>query len=536
MEATTAMSDSATTAAATDPRSPRSKSPMRRSTKLEAFDVVLFCGNEPVSQFISKVESVFVVPALQPSQRFVNTWTHAGILIDKNVLPLDCLEDGRLYLYESILCGRILNVYEYSKVLPVDHKIDPKYGFHIGPQIREWLPVVEEVGADVAVCKMDAIERERLLSPEHIEETRSKALEFYNAHKDWGYPINPLPQFAAANQDLYQALTLLRTSMQGILEKVSQVVPDAVSAKLQLSQSKEIFCSEMVAKLYGDLEVTGFCERKPPKNRFIHHSEFTPLDLEVMDVLKDGIVHVKLCGKVLLDTSRDAFGSIVTAIDHDLQKRAFPHLQVPTESWAPVHNGLLPPLATPSGYTSDGQPCYIARALIGKSLHIGYTTLDGEMHCGWEGRELRLTYDHEVLLLPADNHARFEWVTVGRLMPGFVPSRAVVGGCDAVGAPYYIARTRIAELGGVGLGALVIGRVSPSLGGARFVYKGKEVTKGGEYEVLSEKVHFLERFLLWVGTDHYLMVIVAIVVYILGVFRVHDVLLGWLFPGLFSKV
>ncbi|KAJ3241543.1 hypothetical protein HDU81_000082, partial [Chytriomyces hyalinus] len=141
-------------------------------TKLEALDTVLFCGHEPVSQFIGKVESVFVVPALEPTQRFNNTWTHAGILVDKNILPLECLEEGKVYLYESILCGTIMNIYEYSKILPLDHVIDPKYGFHIGPQIREWVPVIEEVLGDVAVFKLDKRERARLLHPDNIEKTR----------------------------------------------------------------------------------------------------------------------------------------------------------------------------------------------------------------------------------------------------------------------------------------------------------------------------------------------------------------------------
>ncbi|TPX78117.1 hypothetical protein CcCBS67573_g00584 [Chytriomyces confervae] len=501
-------------------------------TKLEALDTVLFCGHEPVSQFIGKVESVFVVPALDPTQRFNNTWTHAGILVDKNVLPLECLEEGKLYLYESILCGTIMNIYEYSKILPVDHEIDPKYGFHIGPQIREWVPVIEEVLGDVAVFKLDKRERARLLHPTNIEKTRAQILEFYDGHKDWGYPLNPLPQFAAASQDLYLALTAMKTTFETFIATLSKNLPESVAAKLQLAPTREIFCSELVAKLYSDLNVLGFSEDRPPKKRFIHSSEFTPLDLEVMEALNGQCTYVKLCGKMLLDYEQDPDGSCVRSIDKELQKCAFPYLSVPNEGWAPVRNNILPLDATPSGYTPEGDPVYISRALIGKSLSVGYTTRKGIMKAGWEGAELNIAYDHEVFVIKEGVKSQYEWVKVGKLMPGFVPSLAIVAGCDEVGKPFYIARARIVEAGCFDLGALAIGRVSPKLGGARFLHQGKEIALSGEYEVLSRKVHFLERFLLYFGAQNYLVILLAILFYVMGTLRVHEHFLQWLVPGL----
>ncbi|KAI9340899.1 hypothetical protein BDR26DRAFT_861038 [Obelidium mucronatum] len=498
-----------------------------QSTRIEALDTILFNGREPVSAFISKVESVFVVPVLKPDQRFRETWTHAGILVDKNVLPLPCLEEGKLYIFESILCGRILG-YQYSSVMCVDHEIDPKRGFHIGPQIRELLPVIEEVAADVAVFKLDPKEQSRLLSPEGIEKTREWMLSFYKSHQDWSYPLNPLPQFAAASVDLYAALTSFRQRVETLLKSIP-------GTSGLLAPSKEIFCSEMVAKIYMQLGVQGFCESRPPKNnrRLMHFTEFTPLDLEVMDVLKGDsshVVYIKLSGKILFDLEKDGNGRLVREVEPELQKTAFPYLKITSEHWERIQNGTIPPSASPSGHTHDGKPIYISRALVGKALQIGYTDGSGVMKVGWEGIGLSISYDHEILSLSTNETTDFEWVQSGKLLMGAVPTKALVGGCDVEGRPHYIARCRIVEPGNAAsLGNLVVGPVSPSLGGAKFVVNGKEVTRVGDYEVLCRKTHFLERFVYGLGTDHYLVIFFAIVCYFLGSIKAHQVVLDWFF-------
>ncbi|KAJ3081813.1 hypothetical protein HDU79_009946 [Rhizoclosmatium sp. JEL0117] len=493
--------------------------------RIGALDTVLFNGTEAVSAFIAKVESVYVVPVLPSNRRFHKAWTHSGILVDKNVLPLPCLEEGKLYIYESILCGNILG-YEYSKVMSVDQEINPKFPFHIGPQIREWIPVVEEVGADVAVFRLSDEERDRLLV-KNIESTRKTMLDFYNGHKDWGYPLNPLPQFAAASNELYAALTAFRSRFEAVVKNLPG------SAKL-LEHSKEIFCSEMVAKLYMDLEVEGFCEAKKPKlRRLMHYTEFTPLDLEVMEVLRGAsssrAIYAKLKGKVFFDLESDKNGHDLLPVDLDLQKVAFPYLAASKDHWIPASNGKIPSGIVPSGYTSDGHPVYISRAVIGPSLNIGYTDNSGQMKTGWEGVELKIEYDHEVLNLTAQTD--FEWVRSGKLLLGNVPRSAIVGGCDSEGKPYYIARCRFTEPGSSGIGSLLVGPVSPGLNGARFVLNGKEVAKAGEYEVLCRKTHFLERLFFGLGTDHFLVLLVAVLFYVLGQHNTHQLVLDALVPS-----
>ncbi|KAJ3339456.1 hypothetical protein HDU83_007645 [Entophlyctis luteolus] len=489
-----------------------------RKRRVEALDTVLFHGDELVSQFIAKVESVFVVPSLNPNQRFHKLWTHSGILVDKNVLPLDCLEPDKLYIYESIVCGNILNVYQYSKVLCVDHEINANLGFYIGPLIREWVPVVDEVGGDVAVIKLAQSERDRLYAD--LDGLRQDMLRFYNAHSDWGYPMVPLPQFAAASQDLYNAMLSIQERVKSVLEKIP-------GTSALMHPAKEIFCSEMVAKLYGELGVGGFSEERGlygKQKKFMKYSEYTPLDLEVVDSLKgasgSGVIYAKLKGKVLLDLDDDPFGRKVMSIHPTLQQVVFPYLKISNENWEPVRSGVLPSLAFPSGYTIDGTPTYISRSLIGDNLIVGYTSPDGVMKAAWEGLELPIEYDHELLVIK--NPSDFEWVQSGKLLMGAVPRQAIGAGCDASGNVHYIARTRLMDSGTIGLGALVLGRVSPSLGGARFVHQGKEVTKFGDYEVLCKRAHFLDRVFFGIGMELVIAILFAIFCYLLGVIRVHE--------------
>ncbi|KAJ3064630.1 hypothetical protein HDU98_011973 [Podochytrium sp. JEL0797] len=480
----------------------------KQKRQLEALDTILFNGKEVVSAFIAKVESVFVVPNLADHQRFHATWTHAGMIVDRNVLPLDCLEPGKLYIFESILCGKILE-YEYSKVMCVDRI--PIRGYCIGPQLRPLVEVVEEVGADVAVFKLSKSEHERLLVKD-IVATRKAMLAFYKAHQDWGYPLNPLPQFAAASAELYSAVARFRKSTESMLKSIP-------GTEALMQPNKQIFCSEMVAKIYDEaLQVHGFCQHKKQTNmKFKHHTEYTPLDLEVMEVLK-GPTYLKLGNKMLFDLDADKHGRQVSAVDHDFQTQHFPFLRIPNDNWEPVRDRVIPPNATPSGYLSDGRPIYISRAVVGKALNIGYHC-DDFMITGWEGVQLKITYDHEVLSV--SNGCDLEWAKSGKYMLGAVPYKAIVGGCDSNGIPYYIARYRIVDPGSPSLGNLAIGPVSTSLGGAKFVVNGKEVTFTGDYEVLCRKIYVLERFFYGFGTDHYIVLLLAIAIYFAGVHQVH---------------
>ncbi|KAJ3079431.1 hypothetical protein HDU99_010915, partial [Rhizoclosmatium hyalinum] len=173
------------------------------STMPQPLDAVLFAGADPVANFIKKIELHEVVPRLDTP--FHELWTHAGILVDKSVLPLDCLEEGKLYLYESVFSGEVAG-YVYSKVLPVDHPTKPG-SFHLGPQIRDFAAVVKEGDSDVGICPLTP--EERAFMEARLKENPTLLLDLYNKYHEFGYPItNLLPVVASASQSLYKDLEI----------------------------------------------------------------------------------------------------------------------------------------------------------------------------------------------------------------------------------------------------------------------------------------------------------------------------------------
>ncbi|KAJ3267891.1 hypothetical protein HDU76_011565, partial [Blyttiomyces sp. JEL0837] len=194
-----------------------------------------------------------------------------------------------------------------SQVLPVDHPTK-KGSYHLGPQVRDFYAVtLESVGTTIGICQMDPTEREKLLSPQNIARTRSIMLEFYNKYKTWGYPLfNPLPALAAASPGLYKNLSGLREFFD---KKPNERSRDAGGSGSggnsgNNNESGKVFCSEMVAMLYRDLGVRGFNEHVKP-------NEFTPLELEVMDVFGGRVVYARV-GESLMLTSSD--GRIVAGL------------------------------------------------------------------------------------------------------------------------------------------------------------------------------------------------------------------------------
>ncbi|KAJ3290689.1 hypothetical protein HDU79_003007 [Rhizoclosmatium sp. JEL0117] len=223
---------------------------------LKPLDTVLFSGSDPVANFIKKIELHEVVPHLDTP--FHNLWTHAGILVDKSVLPLDCLEEGKLYLYESVFSGEVAG-YVYSKVLPIDHPTEPG-SFHLGPQIRDFAAVVNEGDSDVGICPLTP--SERAFMEKRLKDNPNLLLDLYNYYKDFGYPItNILPVIASASKSLYEDLEYFNSITTSFFPHPSQ------------SKKDTVFCSELVSIIYKTIGYKTFNLSSP--------DTFTPLALEV---------------------------------------------------------------------------------------------------------------------------------------------------------------------------------------------------------------------------------------------------------------
>ncbi|KAJ3216943.1 hypothetical protein HDU67_008762 [Dinochytrium kinnereticum] len=419
--------------------------------QLQPLDLVLFNGKDPVASFIRKVQRNQVVPHLD--RPFHALWTHAGILVDKTILPLDCLEPNKLYLYESIFSGEVAG-YVYSKVLPLDHAV--KQGsFHLGPQVRDFAAVVEEADSDVAICPLSTTERKRIMK--HLDEDPMAFMNLYEKYKTFGYPLAILPQLAAANDALFKQLDDVRSFMASTF-----------NLQQKKAESKEVFCSELVAILYRAFSIDSFTKLDPGK--------FTPLEVEVAPEFEGKCYYVKENKKVLLKDSQKVPTECLTTRYHNMV-RSFTN----PEQWVKVTPGSpFPDNAEAAGQDIDGKPLYIARAKIGAAVHVGKTMVEPRVaFIPYDGNEMNIRYEHEVLV----SLKNMAWVAA---KDGEIPPNAIAAGFEEDGDTLHIARGEVSKGGFMNFGAkksVVPGKISKDMGGANLPFNGKEV-KVKNYEVL----------------------------------------------------
>ncbi|KAI9337910.1 hypothetical protein DFJ73DRAFT_848648 [Zopfochytrium polystomum] len=394
---------------------------------LKPFDLVLFLGNDPVGKFIQSVELHDVVPGLK--RPFHNLWTHAGMLVDKSVLNLPFLEEGKIYLYESIFSGEVLG-YVYSKVLPLDHDTS-KTGFHLGPQIRDFEAVVKEVDSDVAICPLDETSRERIRDllakdPDHF-------LKIYNHYKDFSYPMSVVPQLAAASEKLYKKLESVKATL-------TTHFPSHTSKK------DAVFCSELVAIIYQGLLVTSFQNVDPGRH--------TPLSVEVQPEFDGRLFYAKEDKMELLKHGK----KVPTKERVTRGMQWFTNLLHHVDWTEMPPDGGVPPNSTAAGYDIDNAPLYVCRVRIGDAVVVGKVRGDvppnglhahqppdltppndgekGPAIVTYKGDEVQIHFGHEVL-------TTFKNTTWTAAKDGKIPESAVPGGVDDEGKVLYIARAKM---------------------------------------------------------------------------------------------
>ncbi|KAJ3288523.1 hypothetical protein HDU79_004797 [Rhizoclosmatium sp. JEL0117] len=423
---------------------------------LKPLDAVLFAGNDPVANLIKRITLHEVVPTID--RPFAELWTHAGILVDKTVLPLDCMEEGKMYIYESVFSGQVAG-YVYSKILPVDHVVAP-HGNHLGPQIRDFEAVVNEGESNVGICPLNEKEREFLQT--RLKENPNLILDIYNKHKDFGYPMtNILTVIASASENLYNQI-------QGFREAASQYLPQKEEKK------NTVFCSELVSIIYKEIGHPSFVNAKP--------DTFTPLEVQV--VPEFGAVYYAKENKVsLLKHGNKVSTGTVASKAQKLLKSLALH-----DHWVTMPpSGGVPPNAESVGTDLDGTPLYIARVKIGSAYYLG--KIGAHWPCPfvtYYEREVKINFGHEVL-------ASLEGTYWEDSVNGSaIPLRALKAGMEENGDFLYVARGVVGEKAGVlgigkSKGSLAPGVVSASQKGARIAFAGKEVVVE-KYDVLCQRL------------------------------------------------
>ncbi|KAJ3222212.1 hypothetical protein HK099_002567 [Clydaea vesicula] len=204
--------------------------PLPFQAEIKPFDLVLFIGNDFISTAISSVQRKHVDSRLM--KQGSPLWHHAGVVIDKSVLPLECLVDGRLYIYESVFSGTILG-FEYSKHLPVDNPKALLRKRKAGPQIRDLFCVLEETAADVAICPLVDKARRKIYS---LPELQERMLQFHEKFGKYSYPFSIVPQFAAANDKLFDIIQGFKDTFSNDDEEDEESIED-VDQLIEMNQS-----------------------------------------------------------------------------------------------------------------------------------------------------------------------------------------------------------------------------------------------------------------------------------------------------------
>ncbi|KAJ3307262.1 hypothetical protein HDV03_001747 [Kappamyces sp. JEL0829] len=315
--------------------------------QVQPFDLILFRGDDAVGKMISKIEGKHV--AKTERKRFGILWTHAGVIVDKTVLPLDCLEEGKLYVYESILTGTVLGVYPYSLVNSQDHPVENiKTQSYAGPQLREFVAVVTESAGDVGIARLADGYRTAVYA-EGLQKVQKTMLELHAKYFDYGYPFGIFQQVGAASDKVYRfnqtmkkfgkdtakftklaaevtvefsrkvvgVLKQTETDSIVVTEKVTvteqtgdddefiigQDQPDGSSPVVyEKKTTKAVFCSQFAAIIFAAIGLPGFEHSQAGK--------FTPLELDAMDCFEQENYFVRYNGQLLLGSD----GKTVTTL------------------------------------------------------------------------------------------------------------------------------------------------------------------------------------------------------------------------------
>jgi hypothetical protein len=91
---------------------------LNKTYQIKPFDLEVFKGDDFISRVIQVAQNLLVEQKDQVNRR----WSHVGVIVDRNVLPLPYMEPGKLYVYESVLSGTAFG-YQYSSVQSVDHPL-----------------------------------------------------------------------------------------------------------------------------------------------------------------------------------------------------------------------------------------------------------------------------------------------------------------------------------------------------------------------------------------------------------------------------
>ncbi|KAL3897374.1 MAG: hypothetical protein SGCHY_003459 [Lobulomycetales sp.] len=186
-------------------------------TTVKPLDLILFVGDDFISKTIGDL-SKGERDKLAHVHPKTPLWSHAGVVVDTTVFPHlegKHMTKGKLYIYESIFSGSILN-FTYSEVLPVDNVKAARRGRCAGPQIRDLLDVAKECPGNIAIAPLG--EDKRAAAMQKLDEGHMRTFHEHYIH--YSYPFSTLPQFAAANDSFFDSMNKIKERIREQAQKL----------------------------------------------------------------------------------------------------------------------------------------------------------------------------------------------------------------------------------------------------------------------------------------------------------------------------
>lgn len=172
---------------------------------IKPLDLILFCGDDPVSHTIQRLSGRMLGPEAAK-------YSHCGVIVSRDVLDIEELVPGKLYIFESTMSGRLTD-----GVKNIHNRA------FLGCQIRPFDEVVEAYdrppGTSLNWC--------RLINN----------------------PISTLPNAKELMKECYQEYDGLVYEVN-LFQLFAAMIPILRFCRFNFCQNRFMFCSELAANIY----------------------------------------------------------------------------------------------------------------------------------------------------------------------------------------------------------------------------------------------------------------------------------------------
>ncbi len=191
---------------------------------IEPLDVIVFRGSDFVSNTIRWLSKKSMGGRYE-----AGCFSHVGVIVTKEMLNLPEMEEGKLYIWESTISGRL-----GGNVKNINNET------FLGVQIRDFDEVIKNYCTDnTAIAVLKLINRRALDC-----DVSEKLMPIYKKYNGTRYEINPMQLFGA-------------------------LFPKVRCLRINYGIDKFLFCSELVSMIYCNLNIF-------PEN--VHPYDVVPAD------------------------------------------------------------------------------------------------------------------------------------------------------------------------------------------------------------------------------------------------------------------